>query len=307
MTVERLGVVGAGTMGAGIAQLGCLGGFEVVLHDPDPLALASGADRLQAALAKGAGKGLWSPGGRCSGRRRARDRNLRRARRLRPGDRGGTRRPRAEARALRPARGDMRARGGSRHEYLVHPRDRDRRAGAGARAGLRHALLQPAAAHAAGRDHRGREHRRGHARRRNRGRARDGPRASPRRRRARLHRQPLQPAVRARIASHDGRARGEPRRDRPRDARCRRLPDGTVRADGPDRRRCQPEGRAVVLRPARGAALGAARDPGADGRRGPAGPQGRTRFLRVRGRAQGRRASSLQKPEDRPRPSSSAL
>ncbi len=61
MTAQRLGVVGAGTMGSGIAQLGCLGGFEVVLHDPDPGALASGADRLQAALAKGAGKGLWSP------------------------------------------------------------------------------------------------------------------------------------------------------------------------------------------------------------------------------------------------------
>jgi len=61
MTVERLGVVGAGTMGAGIAQLGCLGGYEVTLHDPDPQALASGADRLRAALAKGAGKGLWAP------------------------------------------------------------------------------------------------------------------------------------------------------------------------------------------------------------------------------------------------------
>ncbi|MEJ7876258.1 MAG: 3-hydroxyacyl-CoA dehydrogenase NAD-binding domain-containing protein, partial [Solirubrobacterales bacterium] len=59
--IERIGVVGAGTMGAGIAQLGCLGSFEVVLHDPDPQALASGADRLRAALAKGAGKGLWKP------------------------------------------------------------------------------------------------------------------------------------------------------------------------------------------------------------------------------------------------------
>ena len=57
----KLGVVGAGTMGTGIAQLGCLGGYETVLHDPDPHALASGADRLQAALAKGAGKGLWAP------------------------------------------------------------------------------------------------------------------------------------------------------------------------------------------------------------------------------------------------------
>jgi 3-hydroxybutyryl-CoA dehydrogenase len=59
--IGRLGVVGAGTMGAGIAQLGCLGGYEVVLTDPDPNALASGADRLRAALAKGAGKGLWAP------------------------------------------------------------------------------------------------------------------------------------------------------------------------------------------------------------------------------------------------------
>jgi 3-hydroxybutyryl-CoA dehydrogenase len=58
----RLGVVGAGTMGAGIAQLGCLGGFQVTLHDSDPQALATGADRLQAALAKGAGRGLWSAG-----------------------------------------------------------------------------------------------------------------------------------------------------------------------------------------------------------------------------------------------------
>jgi 3-hydroxybutyryl-CoA dehydrogenase len=57
-----LGVVGAGTMGAGIAQLGCLGGFAVTLHDSDPQALATGADRLQAALAKGAGRGLWSAG-----------------------------------------------------------------------------------------------------------------------------------------------------------------------------------------------------------------------------------------------------
>ena len=60
MTVSRLGVVGAGTMGSGIAQLGCLGGLSVMLCDPDPHALASGADRLQAGLAKGAGRGLWS-------------------------------------------------------------------------------------------------------------------------------------------------------------------------------------------------------------------------------------------------------
>ena len=56
----RIGVLGAGTMGAGIAQLGCLAGYEVVLADPDTGALATGADRIAAALAKGAGRGLWS-------------------------------------------------------------------------------------------------------------------------------------------------------------------------------------------------------------------------------------------------------
>ena len=35
MSVERIGVVGAGTMGAGIAQIACLGGYETRLHDPD--------------------------------------------------------------------------------------------------------------------------------------------------------------------------------------------------------------------------------------------------------------------------------
>jgi len=58
--VERIGVVGAGTMGAGIAQVAALGGYETRLHDPVPEALATGTDRLHRALAKGAAKGLWS-------------------------------------------------------------------------------------------------------------------------------------------------------------------------------------------------------------------------------------------------------
>jgi 3-hydroxybutyryl-CoA dehydrogenase len=58
--VERIGVVGAGTMGAGIAQVAALGGYETRLHDPVPAALETGIDRLHRALAKGATKGLWS-------------------------------------------------------------------------------------------------------------------------------------------------------------------------------------------------------------------------------------------------------
>ena len=42
-----LGVVGAGTMGAGIAQLGCAAGFRTLLHDPLPQALAAGERRVR--------------------------------------------------------------------------------------------------------------------------------------------------------------------------------------------------------------------------------------------------------------------
>jgi 3-hydroxybutyryl-CoA dehydrogenase len=58
--VERIGVVGAGTMGAGIAQLGCLGGFATRMHDPLPDALAAGEARVSDGLAKGAAKGMWT-------------------------------------------------------------------------------------------------------------------------------------------------------------------------------------------------------------------------------------------------------
>jgi 3-hydroxybutyryl-CoA dehydrogenase len=57
VNVERLGVIGAGTMGAGIAQLGATAGFDVVLHDPDGDALRDGFRRvfegIEAAHARG--------------------------------------------------------------------------------------------------------------------------------------------------------------------------------------------------------------------------------------------------------------
>jgi 3-hydroxybutyryl-CoA dehydrogenase len=60
--IESVAVVGAGTMGAGIAQLACMGRFDTYLHDPDSGALESGAGRLRSALLKGAERGRWSPG-----------------------------------------------------------------------------------------------------------------------------------------------------------------------------------------------------------------------------------------------------
>jgi 3-hydroxybutyryl-CoA dehydrogenase len=60
LTVERIGVVGAGTMGSGIAQIACLGGYETRLHDPVPDALDAGIERVAADLAKGVERGRWA-------------------------------------------------------------------------------------------------------------------------------------------------------------------------------------------------------------------------------------------------------
>ena len=60
-TVGSIGVVGAGTMGAGIAQISVLGGMETLIHDPDPKSLHQGIDRATSAIEKGVKRGRWSP------------------------------------------------------------------------------------------------------------------------------------------------------------------------------------------------------------------------------------------------------
>jgi 3-hydroxybutyryl-CoA dehydrogenase len=57
---EVIGVLGAGTMGSGIAQLACLAGARTRLHDPDADALERALERIPAALERGAEKGRWS-------------------------------------------------------------------------------------------------------------------------------------------------------------------------------------------------------------------------------------------------------
>jgi 3-hydroxybutyryl-CoA dehydrogenase len=47
-------------MGAGIAQLAALGGYETRLFDPDPAALERGLERLGRDLGRGAERGRWS-------------------------------------------------------------------------------------------------------------------------------------------------------------------------------------------------------------------------------------------------------
>ncbi|MBV8219451.1 MAG: hypothetical protein JO325_13375 [Solirubrobacterales bacterium] len=54
---RTIGVAGAGTMGAGIAQLGCQSGARTLLHDPLPEALERGLERIRAQLARGVERG----------------------------------------------------------------------------------------------------------------------------------------------------------------------------------------------------------------------------------------------------------
>src|SRR6202167_106234 len=61
MTAARVvGVLGAGTMGSGIAQLAARAGARTLLHDPLPDALQRGAQRARDGLAKEAAKGKLS-------------------------------------------------------------------------------------------------------------------------------------------------------------------------------------------------------------------------------------------------------
>jgi len=54
---EVIGVLGAGTMGAGIAQLACRAGARTLLHDPFPQALAKGVERVAQGIEREVARG----------------------------------------------------------------------------------------------------------------------------------------------------------------------------------------------------------------------------------------------------------
>jgi 3-hydroxybutyryl-CoA dehydrogenase len=60
VSVSRIGIVGAGTMGRGIAQIAALGGYGTVLYDVAPDVVEIGASRLREALYKGVERERWS-------------------------------------------------------------------------------------------------------------------------------------------------------------------------------------------------------------------------------------------------------
>ena len=302
-----VGIVGAGTMGAGIAQLALEAGHEVVLHDVDPAAIERGRGRIRTGLERRAAPARSRPGlGRRLGRRAGSTACARSPtpRRLAGADlviEAAARGPRGQAR--RSSRRSTRA---TRADAILATNTSALSVGAIARATARPErvlglhffnpapvmpLVEVVAAPAT------------------------DPAVVERatalmtawgkvavrcRGHAGLHRQPGQPAVHARGAA-DARGRRRRRRgDRRRDAR-RRLPDGPVRAHGPR------SGSTSTSRPRRASgsasagptALPPVADPGAPRRRRAARPQDRARAsTATRTGARGRAAHRTSAGED---------
>ncbi len=87
-----IGVVGAGTMGSGIAQLACKAGARTLLHDPLPEALTRGEQRVLKGLQKEVDKGrLTAEQAREAGERLRAGGRTGAVEPVRAGDRGGAR------------------------------------------------------------------------------------------------------------------------------------------------------------------------------------------------------------------------
>jgi 3-hydroxybutyryl-CoA dehydrogenase len=56
----RVGVVGAGTMGAGIAQIAALGGYETFLYEIDEKQLERGLEMIRNGMRRGVERGRWT-------------------------------------------------------------------------------------------------------------------------------------------------------------------------------------------------------------------------------------------------------
>ncbi len=60
MEIKTIGIIGAGTMGSGIAQVSVQRGYKVLLRDLEKGILEKALDRISKGLAKGVEKGKFS-------------------------------------------------------------------------------------------------------------------------------------------------------------------------------------------------------------------------------------------------------
>jgi 3-hydroxyacyl-CoA dehydrogenase / enoyl-CoA hydratase / 3-hydroxybutyryl-CoA epimerase len=280
--VRKLGVLGAGMMGAGIAHVAASAGIEVILIDQAQEAAERGKAHSEGLLDKGIAR-----------RKVTAEKKAEVLGRIHPTtdyaalagcdlDRGGrVRGPRRKGRGDAGCRGRARPRLHLRHQHL-HPADlRPRPRLRAPRPVHRHPLLLARGPHDARGDHPRPRNRRCGGRQGARFRPPDPQDTHRRERRALLLRQPLHHPLHQRGHPHGGRRRG---------ARARgecgpppRLPVGPLQLV--DETSIDLGVRiAKATRAAMGAAYpddGGGRGPVLDGRSGPHGPQGRGRLLRL--------------------------
>jgi len=60
-SINQVAVLGAGTMGHGIAGLAALSGFAVTLHDLDPSRARAGLEKIRSGLERDVSRGRLSP------------------------------------------------------------------------------------------------------------------------------------------------------------------------------------------------------------------------------------------------------
>ena len=95
MEIKKVGVLGAGLMGHGIAQVVAQAGYDVVLREVDDAKLEKGIGKIEKQLARAVEKGKAEQADADAVRGRIQGTtSLRRPRRLRPRDRGDHREPR---------------------------------------------------------------------------------------------------------------------------------------------------------------------------------------------------------------------
>ena len=168
MTIKRVGIVGSGIMGSGIAEVAAKAGIEVVLRSRAQSTADAMVAGLEKSLAKQVERGKLDAGDRDTvlgtG---ARGHRSRRARRVRPRARVDRRGPRREEAPVHRARPHLRRSRDPGDQHVDPPVDRAGDGDRPARPGVRRPLLQPGADDGARRDRAGdhvvrRDHRRRH-------------------------------------------------------------------------------------------------------------------------------------------------
>ena len=118
--IKKVGVIGSGQMGNGIAHVAALAGFDVVLNDVSADRLKSGMATINGNLSRQVAKKAISEDDKSQGARpHHADRDARRAFRLRPRDRDRGREGRGQAQAVSRSLRGPEARGADRVQHLV--------------------------------------------------------------------------------------------------------------------------------------------------------------------------------------------